>query len=463
MGKSIRYYSMVFSAFSALMFSPSVSAQVSSGFAKEVCKGKLKTSDVRELYIQNLMKNIKFEPHLFLNSNGLNPYASMQSLAEHVEGCWDSRSRSENKNCKPFTAFMTDLDGELPKLTEGQMFRTNHEFTNSTVTSTEVQQFISPDPNKEKDFAVFCTNPIESTSSKPIAEGEPSFNFKNIEITADVASLGKSTSQKKAAEFSLTLDRANKISVTDPNTMVETFEKNEVIETNVTLGLKNLTTIKLNKSSSDYNVYVTPYVSWQYRSNLNPQAEVDNLSLGAKFVNLANEKRVRDFRIPELVDIVYGVGDIELTGAYITDLEQRDSKQWSAELRVEDVVDFHTWVLGFDQGFSITPVVDYSDIDEFDDKINLRDLQSYTRIGYDIDYSAHLFDVSDWKLGFDASYQFRDTISNDPANADFVTAQLQLKPNKGSNFSYGVQYDRGENLISLEEIESWKVTIGYKQ
>ena len=217
---------------------------------------------------------------------------------------------------------------------------------------------------------------------------------------------------------------------------------------------------------------ISPFVSLAYDQDRDPTKEVDDLAFGITSI----------WRLP------FGkAGSLsdnfrpEVSLAWVTDIEERDSAQWVAAVKVPlpleqfgAVGNFLSntgyggapqEVFSFRPAWSVSAVVDYGDIVDAGDKTELETIEEYYRLGYDIS--------ADWLLlsggptlprtSFEVDYYFRDDISGEPANADLLKGTLTFKPSKDSDFSLNLIYERGETLTSLTEQESWKLGLGYKR
>lgn len=143
-------------------------------------------------------------------------------------------------------------------------------------------------------------------------------------------------------------------------------------------------------------------------------------------------------------------------------MEQFESQQWVGEFRLPianiELTDF--FLSNF---IDFEAVIDHSEIDEIDDKVELKDIESYSRYGYDIRFFTQIAEFNDWSVIFDTRYQFRDTFGKKSGNADFLNMGLKFTPDPKSNFAYGLEYQKGEDLFSLKKIDTLKLSIDYKQ
>lgn len=196
-----------------------------------------------------------------------------------------------------------------------------------------------------------------------------------------------------------------------------------------------------------------------------PAKEVNNVDVGLRSLWLFN--RASEAITPVSLDVYW----------------QTDDQTDSSLLRVETGV--RPWLgraiaeTGYGYNKPISPVegdyfwtfnwdvrliADYADVGDPGQKAALLKHNNYGRLGYDLTgawvYARREKDAS---YGLSFQYQFRDDWMDTGANADLFSAKLKFYPSKTSNFVFGIEYNRGENLSSLEPLENWLLTFGYRQ
>jgi hypothetical protein len=63
-------------------------------------------------------------------------------------------------------------------------------------------------------------------------------------------------------------------------------------------------------------------------------------------------------------------------------------------------------------------------------------------------------------LAFLADYRLREALDDDVGDADLLSLKLLFEPDP--RYAFGIAFDRGRNLDSLEFSETWKITLGIK-
>lgn len=111
-----------------------------------------------------------------------------------------------------------------------------------------------------------------------------------------------------------------------------------------------------------------------------------------------------------------------------------------------------------------TLVIDHSNVVDPGRKEKLISRESFTRGGADLRFEV-------WKgrgdkLGFytfATTYSVRSDFTDADADADLFTASIGIKTGDKSRFKVSLDYSVGEDLTSLEEIETVKLSFGYRQ
>jgi hypothetical protein len=309
-----------------------------------------------------------------------------------------------------------------------------------------------------------------SDNNKPCdpKKGDICPSSKNISIVKNTKSIGKKLSKKESAEIALSIDKAKKVEVKHADGSTSK-EDTQLLSANIAFIYEDLFNAKNRKDKwegenriSDLTPSVSPFVQLEYKSNFDAQKETDNLSFGVG---------VNGFFLPahESNQSIFAIGEYRFRGSWITDIEERESSQWLAELNVPLIAIDHSQYPAHDRlnwGWFLVGEValDYSNIGDVGDKIKLEKLSSFNRYGYDVRFTSRIgYGLDQWSATLSADYKFRDDFTSKLANADIWEVGLSLKPSDDSKLSYGVKYKNGENLTSLEDLESWQFTLGYKR
>lgn len=120
--------------------------------------------------------------------------------------------------------------------------------------------------------------------------------------------------------------------------------------------------------------------------------------------------------------------------------------------------------LAFYFNCDIAAVVDYSDVLRAGRKEKLLTRESFTRGGVDLKLEAWW--ARGEKLGFltfATTYSMREDLTDADASADLFTASVGIKTGDKSQFKFSLDYSNGEDLTSLEEINTIKLSLGYRQ
>lgn len=109
-------------------------------------------------------------------------------------------------------------------------------------------------------------------------------------------------------------------------------------------------------------------------------------------------------------------------------------------------------------------VVDYVDVGDAGEKENLLELDQYTRAGIDLGLNYY-HDVGEGpsQINLGLIYQRRESLNDEGGDADLFSAVLQFLPGASSHFSFGIEYNHGEDLSSLDEQETTMVRFGYRR
>ncbi len=160
---------------------------------------------------------------------------------------------------------------------------------------------------------------------------------------------------------------------------------------------------------------------------------------------------------------------IDLNARYLSDT-RLDSSGWSVAARFTPGIPLPGSNVAWQPldgrarlRWRLTGVADYVSIDDPGRKAKLVDAPRYGRLGFDIAASARYYLGAERKqailLTFD--YSLRKDLGRQPGNAQLLAGRFLIEPTP--NFSFGVAYDRGENLDTLEHNETIKLTLGVRR
>jgi hypothetical protein len=212
-----------------------------------------------------------------------------------------------------------------------------------------------------------------------------------------------------------------------------------------------------------------PYLAYERMTASDPAKEVNNVEVGLRGSWLLYPGAVDPYEASPTT--------ITLATSWLTD-DQGDSSAWRAELGIRPGLDGALFRSGYgfqrnlfdgpDQflvwSWDLRLVTDYAEVLDPGAKQALLTRPSYLRWGYDLSGELRLRRrTSDPAFALSLNYQFRDDWNDDGGNADRITGRLKYYPADDSNWAFGLEYDRGENLQSLEAMENWLITIGYRR
>jgi hypothetical protein len=205
---------------------------------------------------------------------------------------------------------------------------------------------------------------------------------------------------------------------------------------------------------------IRPFAGYERISSVNPGSEVNNLDFGLR----------GHFRFARDDGKEAYIGG--LTAAYET-----DDRFQSALTRFEASLSLplKAWT---DRTFpgngasdcvicqtaNMTLVTDYVDVSDPGQKLALIDLPQYARAGFDAQWDVRLNRGKDKPgFGFNVQYSRRDDLRGDGATASRMISRAAYYPTPQSHYVFGLEYDKGEDLISLSTIDRWMLTWGYRQ
>lgn len=360
---------------------------------------------------------------------------------------------------KPLLALDKVIAGATPKLEPGG-----------------IRKLLSDDVVIKCDQDTLTKPETDSDDSNEKSDG---FNV-GIAIAKNLSGLRQDTKYKKNdrskssyAELSASLDNEDREEIKDDEGNIIEKRPTEKVSFNGAIGnpmyFENIAPL------GPTDLLLTPYIELQYKEREDASKETDNLFIGTEFAFALDDGA---WKGPNLYP--------RFNFAYVTDIEERDSEQYiaSAEINIpyaERLADTSIPILrnyakdaslhkfgdlNLTLGWDVDAIVDYSEVGERGDKVRLFD---YTRVGYGANATFRLFSDPDgedqpgddnWSIEFDVDYDYRDVVSGDAIDSDFVTLALSYKPASDKNVSYGLTYKRGENTISLEDVENWE--LGFK-
>lgn len=111
--------------------------------------------------------------------------------------------------------------------------------------------------------------------------------------------------------------------------------------------------------------------------------------------------------------------------------------------------------------WQLSAVADHASVSDPGRKAALQTAPEYSRLGYDVDAALRYTLAGGASVALTSDYRLRDEFSRGEMDAQLFTAGLLFEPNR--NWAFGLIYQRGENLDSLEFSETWKLTIGVRR
>ncbi|HIG21790.1 MAG TPA: hypothetical protein EYG02_14170 [Henriciella marina] len=198
------------------------------------------------------------------------------------------------------------------------------------------------------------------------------------------------------------------------------------------------------------------YIGLDYAEAFEPDDETDNLSFGVRgtpVLGWAKSKLISD----PAIDI-----------AWVSDIEERESAQWvfeaSAGAYILDMPDTLARISPIDWRTNL--IVDYLHVIDEGDKASLAGVGETIRLGYDVlwELDWRPLEIGSFRPTLTGSYKYRDSTDDGRGDADLVTIDLNLLPLKAGEAGVGlaVGYERGENITSLEPLESYKLKLQIK-
>lgn len=242
-------------------------------------------------------------------------------------------------------------------------------------------------------------------------------------------------------------------------------EDQSSVSINATLGLSfgELTPVRYRKSDKRgvlVRALPTAFVQLDRQgiSDGDRDDDIDNLSLGFELGGFLQTRR-RFTRTHYYA----------LSARYLTDLGFHSSA-WSANFSVTPEIPLP----GNDVPYDIIPdrlvfdwlvrgTADFTKVTDPGDKTELVDKPDWLRTGFDVSAGLrYLFDRSrKHSLALVGSYQLREALGQSTGNARLLSLKLLVEPS--DQYAFGVSFERGRNLDSLEFSKVWKATFGIRR
>lgn len=294
---------------------------------------------------------------------------------------------------------------------------------------------------KPADFEIQC----RSAEAKPFSVKFP----EGLRVGKDGEAIAVSGQTERAKEFSgaeiaFNFDRQGRsqVGTTPDGDRIEKYK--DYVSVNGAIGMEI--------ASQESHVSAL-YAALRYKENFDPTEEQDDLRFGLYTV----------------FDNFFGFEEIfgypELDVGWITDSEQRESAQWFAAGRLPVTgADSAIRFPGFPILWDIVAVGDYSHVVDAGDKSDLAGVGEMFRLGYDVYWSLDkpLIEIASWRPTLSGSYKFRDTTDDGPGNADRVEVKLGIIDVKESGIGVSIDYVRGEDLLSLDPEENYKLVLNIR-
>jgi hypothetical protein len=203
------------------------------------------------------------------------------------------------------------------------------------------------------------------------------------------------------------------------------------------------------------------YVAYDRQGENNPLADgyVNNLDFGGQLSGR--------FGFGKTLTSYYAI-----SAAYRTD-DDFKSKAYAVELSVDPPLPYIPYHRGF-RRFAANPiaadfkwganlVADWIQVDDPGRRQLLADQAEYARLGYDAGFDLRFGPAKQsWRLLLSVDYGLRDGQTKEGGDAQLFTSSLVFLDKETTNQSFGLSYERGENLQSFENSELWKIVLGVR-
>lgn len=179
--------------------------------------------------------------------------------------------------------------------------------------------------------------------------------------------------------------------------------------------------------------------------------EVNNLNLGLQLGGFIQTRRTRT------LSHYYAI-----SARFMSD-DELDSEAWAVNAEFVPHIPLPGNDVPYGDRFTfrwlVTLAADYMSIDDVGQKAALREAREYARIGYNLDGQLRYEVGEQSAFALKAGYAVRDDLDG-KSDAQFFVGQFLFEP--GPNLAFGVAYERGENLDTLEFSHKWKLTVGVR-
>ena len=218
-------------------------------------------------------------------------------------------------------------------------------------------------------------------------------------------------------------------------------------------------------SGSFINAAFTPYVSFDRQGGDDPTADgyVNNLNFGLQAAGAIQLRGSRTW-----------LGYYSLSYAHETDGEF-ESDANSLELKLDPPLPvswpYHRMfsrALGpyddprLEARWTLEGVADWVEVDDPGQKKSLTERTTYRRLGYDLGLDLRFHPSDDWHILWTNQYQVREGQTSAGGDAELFSSSLLFKLSKDSHYSFGLNFENGRDLQSLEPTEVWKLVIGLR-
>ncbi len=216
---------------------------------------------------------------------------------------------------------------------------------------------------------------------------------------------------------------------------------------------------------SSISAALTPYVSYDRQGGDDPAADgyVNNLNLGLQAAGSIQFRGSRTW-----------LGYYSLSYAHETD-DDFDSDANSLELKLDPPLPvswpYHRMFSRasgtaerptVEARWTLEGVADWVEVDDPGQKTALTERATYRRLGYDLGVDFRFHPSEDWHVLWTNQYQVREGQTAAGGDAELFTSSLLFKLSKDSHYSFGLNFENGRDLQSLEPTEVWKLVLGLR-
>lgn len=214
-----------------------------------------------------------------------------------------------------------------------------------------------------------------------------------------------------------------------------------VIEADVVVGLPGFT----SGVASPWQI--RPYAAYKRRTD--PKKPVNDLSFGLNWTQY-----VTDWELP-----------LNVSGEFMTDDDfEADAHRFEVSLGLPLLSEcFNELPDPHGAQCSTYVVYDHVGIDDPGGKPSLVALSDFDRVGAGIRLTYWRILPNDARIEATASYDFRTAFDGDDGDAEITRLKLALIPSETSHFSFTIEYANGEEIRSLTESETIKLSLGYRR